>query len=276
VSERLIVSVDAESIRVEDAFSHILDLFALVASQSEAGASEGDVFWRLVSVTKQSPFTVIAEAVSDKSDVDVDGIARAQKARFSKNYAELRKGRLPAAWSGGRARAAAQGVMRRSRKGINSTRLVLDEKAREEVVITDADATIAEPVFQPIPLSRPREQIGSIEGVFIQVGTHYNQPAILVRERKTGRDIWCVVTEEQARELIAEHANFRDVWSGRRIVVRGLVSYEGPGLISRVIASDVRRVEGRDVEVSQIRDTEVTGGLSVEEYLSKFREGDLG
>ena len=76
-----------------------------------------------------------------------------------------------------------------------------------------------------LPKKRERQEIGSIEGVLLEVGTEYNQPAILVQERKTGKSIWCRVDAE-LKHAISEEARFEDVWDRRRVVVKGRIFYD--------------------------------------------------
>lgn len=283
MAERLIVSVDAPTSRpdllsVQDAFTHILELFELaVHSESDA---ENVVVWRLVSASMKSPLTVVAEAVSARHDVNIDQIARAQKQEFARNLGELRHGRIPKVWSSGQVRKTTRDVFLRNRDGIGRTNINIDptDEHSTEIVVTPEDAEVVIRALDDTivdTISKTKDQIGSIEGFLIEVGTHYNKPAIRIRERKTGADVWCIIPEE-FRALIASEANFDDVWSGRRVVVHGRITYEGAGQISRVFASDVHRVELHPVGVENIRDSNFTGGLSVAEYLEKLREGNLG
>ena len=102
MTQKLVVSVDGVSgdpdrMTVQEAFSHVLDLFQLVA-QSDPGA-EGVVQWRLLSVTMNSPLTVVAEAIPAYPGAVIEEAAKRQKASFSRNYRELTSGRMPAMWS---------------------------------------------------------------------------------------------------------------------------------------------------------------------------------
>jgi len=283
MAERLVVRVNASpshanGITVEDAFNQVLDLFEL-AKEGEADPDRL-VAWRLVSATMQSPFTIVAEAVSVVPLMNVDSIARAQKVEFVRNLEQLNHGVVPRAWSRSTLRRRATFVYARNMNGIGRTDVSFQpgETDFAEVVVTPDTAAVAVHALTDDPAHRQEEikdQIGSVEGVMQQVGTHYNKPAILVRERKTGAEFWCVVTEE-FRARIAAEANFDDVWSGRRVVVHGLISYNDVGEIARVTATEVHRVIPTDVPLEKLRDPEFTGGLSVTDYLEKLREGDLG
>lgn len=132
------------------------------------------------------------------------------------------------------------------------------------------------PSLPNVPIeNRIKNQYGAVEGILLEVRSCYNRPAIKLKERKTGTEIWCVFPDEIESE-ISNKANFSDVWHGQRVVLRGLIEYDSTGEISRITASEVRRVEPDAVNLKDIKDKEFTGRLSVLDYLEKFREGDIG
>lgn len=122
---------------------------------------------------------------------------------------------------------------------------------------------------------RSRIEHGTIEGTLIYVGTYYKNPAIRIIERKTGRAVWCLITEEE-KEKIAQQATFKDVWEHRRVLARGRIVYGVDGRIVTVHASNVKPFRPRDVSLSEISDPEFTRGSPSLDYLEKLREGDLG
>ena len=87
----------------------------------------------------------------------------------------------------------------------------------------------------------------------MKVGSYFNLPAIRIRVRTTGQDIWCHV-DEKHRVQIAEEANFEDVWSGRRVRLRAELHYDAAGKLSKVHAFDVTPVTQREVSIEAIRD----------------------
>ena len=284
LAERLIVTVDAPTnhpdvLRVQDAFEQILELFELseASSQSNAGA----IVWRLVSVSMNSPLTVVAEAVSSEPGVNIDAEARTQKAEFAKNMVMLNRGQVPNDWRHGLARDTAKRLYERSAHQIGSTLIVFDEKAntKHEIKLTNSEALVGYLAFEEMAVNqmpiKTKEQVGSIEGSFIEVCMYYNKPAFLLKERKTGRNVWCIVSEENQAK-IADEADFRDVWSNKRIVASGRLIYNQWGALHRVIATNVRRVEAKQVDLENILDRQFTGGLTSASYLENFREGNLG
>lgn len=281
MSQKLVVTVDAsvngtELATVQDVLSHVLELFQLVSESDPM--NDGKVAWRLVSATMNSPLTVVAEAVPRFPNVAVDPIAARQVSAFVSNYSELRQGRIPAAWSAPEPRRVVTRLLQRNRQIIGLTRLKsVDGPDAVEVEITPADARLAvseaaKSAPQPTVV---RTQIGSLEGHLLQVQRYYGHPAIQIRERKTKAEIWCVVPEEFQHE-ISQTTSVEDVWKGSRVLVKGKILYGTDGKIARVEANSVRRIEPEVVLEDAIVDKEFTGGLSVSEYLERFRDGKLG
>jgi hypothetical protein len=282
VTQKLVVSVDGVSgdpdrMTVQEAFSHVLDLFQLVA-QSDPGA-EGVVQWRLLSVTMNSPLTVVAEAIPAYPGAVIEEAAKRQKASFSRNYRELTSGRMPAMWSTTKgARETATRVLTRNRTGIGKT-VVNAAVEPDEAPITltkeDADRAVVEVAINAPQPQRTKEQVGSIEGRLLLIHHYRGQPAIQIEERRTKETVWAIVPEEFQHQ-ISESTSVEDVWKGRRVVVRGRIIYGTDGLIARVVATNIRLVETKQVDEHELVDKAYTGGLPVADYLDRLREGNLG
>lgn len=276
MSERLVVRVggaagDLDRMTVEDVFTHVLEIFQLVNESDPS--SQKQVQWRLVSASMNSPFTVIAEATGTAPGVDVALYATRQKDAFRANLTALKGGTVPDTWSSPWAREAVAKVL--SRASVGETEFIDD--GREPLIITPGHAGVADVILTLATggmLRKTKEQIGSVEGVLTQVGTHYGRPAIRIVERRTQADVWCVIPA-QFRAEIAEQATFEDVWRGSRVRVRGRVLYDSGGKISRVEAFRVSRVRSKNINENQIADRNFTGGLGVVEYLERLREGHL-
>ena len=117
--------------------------------------------------------------------------------------------------------------------------------------------------------------MGSLEGVLLDVGTDYNQPALLVKDRRTNTDIWCRVTEDVKAKISGE-ASFEDVWDHRRVIVRGRIRYDDSGNITRVYAQTVIPLKPRAMTLNDIKDTSFGADLDVETYLNQLRDGAIG
>jgi len=282
LAERLTFSVDSppshpDLLTVEDAFKQILDYFELAV---HSGNVEYDFVWRLISASVKSPFTVVAEAVSVHPDIDVEPLARAQKRAFANNVVELRKGKIPDDWSAGKIRNTANKVLARygERVGVTLIKFDLPHAEIPDILVTPDDARIAAGAMgEPFVLETPKakEQIGSVEGFLVGVGTYWKRPAVRIRERKSGSEIWCEVPEEFRSEF-TDKTNFDDVWNNRHVLIRGRIAYGSAGEISRISANEITPIDSIPISTEKIRDKDFTGGLTAEEYLKKLREGNIG
>lgn len=281
MTERLVISVDPGGTetnqKVQDVFGHVLDLFDLLAHSGQI--DDDAVAWRLVSVSMNSPLTIIAEAIAARPapPVLVERVARAQRERFSSNILELKGGRVPNAWRGPRELKRISRAFRTSQP--STTRiLAAEDRQLEAVAMLPVDLPVVEKALQAAAVEaapRPKDQRGSIEGQILEVGMFYNRPAIKIRERKSRIEVWCTVTEAHRRQVSAG-TNFEDVWNGRRVLVEGHLQYDAGGDLSRVFVDTMQVTDPREVSVHALSDPNITQGLSAAEYLERFREGTLG
>lgn len=283
MAERLVISVDPGatdlSQKVQDVFGHVLDLFDLLAHSGQL--DDDAIAWRLISVSMNSPLTVVAEAIASRPapNLNVERVARVQRQRFTENMSELKRGRVPDVWRGAREVKRIGRAFNVAQAGTTRVQ-VFDEagKQQEEVELLPSDLlevqkALAVAVAEATP--RPKEQRGSIEGHLLGVGTFYGLPAIKLCERKSHTDVWCTVTDAH-RQQVAADTDFEDVWEGRRVLVEGVLIYDTGGSLSRVFADTVQVIETREVSTEALRDAEFTHGLSAADYLERFREGTLG
>jgi hypothetical protein len=264
---------------VQDAMKQVLDFFELLMpDDQEAGA----LVWNLSLASTNSPLTVVGEPRSLQQDVDVSVMARSQRRVVAEQLRSLASGSRPSRVLTKKRRATIRRIFTRNTEGIGRTHVSVDV-FDEPVLITPSSAASAiqalddeEREFDSFLLdNRGREEVGSIEGVLLDVGTEYNQPAILVRERKSGRDIWCRV-DPDLKHQISESTRFEDVWDRRRVIVSGRVVFDASGLIARVYARVVTPIIPRSMTIHDIKDENFGGGLSAKAYLDSLRDGDLG
>lgn len=282
MAERVVISVDPGatelSQKVQDVFGHVLDLFDLLANSGQI--DDDTVAWRLVSVSMNSPLTIIAEAIASRPapGVTIDRVARAQRERFSSNISELKRGRVPDVWRGPREVKRISRAFSASQPATTRVLVPDDGKQVECVEVLPIDLPVVEQALRVAAaeaVPRPKDQRGSIEGQIVEVGMFYNQPAIKIRERKSHSEVWCTVTAAH-REQVSSETNFEDVWNGRRVLVEGLLQYDSSGVLSRVFVDTVHVTEPREVPVEALGDPKFTQGLGAAEYLERFREGTLG
>jgi hypothetical protein len=274
VPERIKITVRASSahpdvLTVQDAMRQVLDVFAMLESAP-------GVEWRLVKATTNSPLSIEGEAVSFEPSVDVSVVARAQKQNLARTLKEITHGKLPS--DPEFPVNAAKRVLSRNLNGVGATEI--DLEIGDPIRVTPKIAREAIEVLEKKPVAlfdipAAREEIGSIEGRLTNVGTYHDYPAIRVLEHRHKRQVWCRLTSE-LQHVFQDKASFEDVWRNRRIMVRGRLKYRDDGDIDHVIANDIRRIEPPEIALESIRDPDFTGGLSVAEYLDRFRDGTLG
>jgi hypothetical protein len=264
---------------VQDAMKQVLDFFELLTPDEQP---DNNLVWNLRVATTNSPLTVEGEAVSLVPDIDVTVIARAQKVFLAESLRAITTGAKPARALSKRKRNTIQRMMKRNTNGIGETEAIF-VASEPPLVVTPIIALESIKMLEAeegelksfLPADREREEIGSIEALLLDVGTEYNQPAIHVRERKTGKEIWCRVSQD-LQGKISREASFEDVWEHRRVIVRGRIQYDADGEIIRVYATAVSPLKPRTMTVHDIKDADFTSGEDTLSYLEKLREGELG
>jgi len=284
VAERVTITVRASSahydvLTVQDAMQQVLDLFNAL---SPADDEQSQVAWRLSYASTNSPFTAQGEAVSLVSDVDVTVIAKTLKSDFVKKLSAIGRGDIEEEYKSGKQAGFLRSMFKRNLNGVGITEIRLfDDAAPIQLTPRFAGAAIANledaknfPRQPKLRFGRAREERGSLEGYFLDVGFHYSQPAIRILERETKTVIWCRVDEE-LRHKIASEADYNDVWNRQRIRVKGSIRYDAVGRITQVVAHNFEMVSGGLTEVNALFDSGFTGELSTERYLELLREGNL-
>jgi hypothetical protein len=264
---------------VQDAMKQVLDFFDLLTPEGD-GAS--GLVWNLELASTNSPLRVVGEAVSLDPAVDVSVIARAQRQLVSDQLRSLSAGRRPVRAISRKRRETYKRFFRRNVDGIGKTEATLFA-GHAAISITPAVAVEGinaivreEKEFDALVLvDREREEIGSIEGQLLEVSTEYNQPAILVRERKSGREIWCRV-DADLKHSVSDEARFEDVWDRKRVIVRGRLAFNSDGELTRVRATSVMPLAVRQMTLNDIKDQSFTSEYSSQVYIEKLREGELG
>jgi len=258
---------------VKDAMEQILDFFQLIQNN-------GDLVWRLVSVQMNSPLSATAEAISFVPDFDYNAVAKEEVSDFRSNYSSLIGGSLPEQWSHGKNQNTLKRILKRNLNGIG--KIILDFHEGSQVIsivpsIAEAAIQVIErscidivPIVAEEPVDRTHKELGTIDGLFLGVGTYYRNPAIFVKNRLTNADVTCVVPQELHDNLSA-HTKISDVWRQRRIFVRGVISFDKDNHIYRVDATDIEMPDSENVPLDSILDDDFTHGLSSADYLNLMR-----
>jgi hypothetical protein len=258
---------------IRDVVDQVRDIFDLADSDNPS------VAWKLVSATTNTPLTIAAEMVAMEPDITPNQLAAFATERTKElkdGFAALARGTVLPSWTQGRKATALKRLLTRCMNGIGTTDIQVNDEPEQET-LTPQRAEIALRALdaaQPA-IDRSRAENGSVEGEYLEIGTHYAHPAIRIRERKTGAEIWCWVSENDL-ERFSDRIRAADVWRHKRVRARGKIYYNSSGDVLHVEARDVQLAEVRHVELDEVRDPDFTGGLSVSEYLNRLREGNLG
>ncbi|HLO19136.1 MAG TPA: hypothetical protein VK192_01420 [Sphingomicrobium sp.] len=257
---------------IRDAVDQVRDIFDLAENDDPS------VTWKLVSATTNTPLTIAAELVAMEPNVSpaqLDALANGQTKELKEGFAALERGNIIPSWLRGRKATILRRMLNRSLNGIGRTDVQINDESERET-ITPLAARMALRAMDAAPeIDRARAEVGSLDGEYLELGTHYAHPALKLRERKTGAEIWCWVSEGDL-ERFSEMVRAADVWRHKRVRARGKILYDRNGGILHVEAQDVQLAEVPRVTLDDVRDPYFTAGLSVSEYLNRLREGTLG
>lgn len=267
---------DDDTLTVTDAMQQVLDYFTLLAkAEARDPDSNVKVVWRLESATTNSPFTVDATAVSSNPEVSVDRQAVQARRAFREGLMHLYKGEAKPLWLDADAVLAMRRIVARNLNGIARTDVLSDEG--EPPIILDhrsarrvqnyLDLVAAQEAAQIEDLSR--KEFGAVEGNAIGLTTHYKKPALVMRERLSGRDVKCVLPTGAADAIGAQH-QWNEVWGNQRITVAGLCHYDKVGSLVLIEVNEITRHQQRDVRISELRDPAFSAGLSPQEHLDRL------
>ena len=175
---------------VQDGLRQILDLFDLLNLASIKAGQE--VSWNLVSISKNSPLTVVAEPFSLTLGVMVDLAARQAKTFVSDALISITSGKPMPNWMDAESREKTRAVFSRNVESIGRTDIVF-EKADAPVVIFEKSARAALLTLDRIQLETSaaepdfsRTERGSIEGVMEGAAPYYGRPAIRIPGARPG------------------------------------------------------------------------------------------
>lgn len=232
--------VDLDAAGAPPASDSVRALLALIDALSSEG---GELDWRLTGVSLNSPlraevtaFTSMGEDVSDARTAHAVDTAFAVLEATNDNEPET----AVRALSGDqRKRLRAILTPIKDRAGLVK---ILAPGRPERVLRADRAATILNAIASA-PKRRTQE-LGSIEGQILAATTHYGSPALRIREFLSDREVLCVFARDVQREIGDSHT-LAEIWSGRRAVVSGRISYDAAGSAQIVHAEALRLLEAR-------------------------------
>jgi hypothetical protein len=265
---------------VGDAMRQILDVFEWLSAT--AGDQAGSIDWQLVDVTMQSPLTATARAVPKIPGVAAEPIARREKVAMELSLLSMVvRGEVPTGMDS-IARARAKALFARNANGIGRTDIQFYENA-PPITIDQKQARLAVETLEKFEKLQPedeadlsRVEMGSLEGDVLLTGPFRGQPAIQLRERLSGLDVWCIFSPELAEQVGPQHS-WEETWENRRVLVTGRITYSRDGRIRHVYAIALEDIDPRSLSYGDIADPNFTGGLAPSAYLeSLWEEEDVG
>ena len=259
---------------IRDALDQVRDIFELAENDDPR------VTWKLVSASTNTPLTIAAEIVAMEPEIsptELAALATERTRELKEGFAALARGVVTPSWATGRKSATLKRLLNRSLNGIGRTDVQVDDQSEREILTPQTARRSLEALNAALPpaIDRSRVEIGSIEGEYVNLGTNYGHPAIRLRERKTGAQVWCWVSENDL-ERFSERVKAADVWMHKRVRARGKIYYGSDGGLLHIEADDVQLADVGRVRLDEVRDPDFTGGLSVSEYLNRLIEGTLG
>jgi hypothetical protein len=278
VSERVTITIEpsleqGDTLTVQDAMRQVLD-FIEVVSAAASDDARPKIAWKLVSATTNSPFTAVAEAEAvDPEWPDIERDVRAAKHRITEAFSEAYEtGEVPE-WITSSANENFMRLLRRNLDGIGKTEMRLVNSA-PPIVIVERVARHSLDNIKRLEMGQltnepdySGEELGSVEGAVIEALTHKGRPALRIRDNVSEDDILCVFSRDKAESIGTNH-NLREVWSGQRVTVFGLLKRKRNGSISIVEGDDLIIISAAEAPLSSFMDENFTSGRGVTEFLS--------
>ncbi len=261
---------------VRDAMQHVMDFFDLHTDQGIPS-----VVWNLTFASVNSPFTVAGSPVDLRTNAAAFSLISPHVEKIERGFERIQAGEPLDADFPIEKRGVVARFLERNKNGIGLTKFNLwngDNLELESTLVQrflDVVQDTGDEEYDYFFATFARKEIGAIEGRITDLSTDYDEPAIKLKEHRTGREIQCRVSAE-ARNEIEDSLTAGDVWTHRRIRVRGTISYDATGKIVRIYDGRIAYIDPNEVSVADLKDANFTGGMPVYEYIDRLRENDFG
>ena len=263
-------------LHIKDAMQQVIDYFDLLTDQSQS-----NVVWNLERASTDSPFTAVGAPIDLRTDAKAYGLVANHVSRIERGLVRLEAGEPLDDDFPVERREIAVKMLKRNMNGIGRTKITIGGGVEVRIDPINAKRSLdvisgaSDETYDFLFSSFARKEIGSLEGRIVELSTDYEEPAVKLRERRTGRDIQCRISAE-ARNEIEDSLTAGDVWNHRRVRVRGGISYDPGGRILRMYDGRVSYVDPEEVAVGELRDEDFTAGLPAHEYIDRLRENEFG
>jgi len=261
---------------IRDAMQQVMDYFDLLTDRGQP-----DVVWNLVFASTNSPFTAEGAPVDLRTNAPAYSLVQGHVELVERGLARLKGGEPLDADFPKEKREIAKRILRRNLNGIGRTTIDLGDDAVYKIEPQQAERSLAaingedDEEYEYLFSTFARREFGSIEGRILDLSTSYDEPAITLREHRSGREIQCRISDD-ARDEIERSLTAGDVWAHRRARVRGIINYDASGKIVRVYDGRIAFIETKGTKIKDIHDPDFTGGLPAYEYIDRLRENELG
>lgn len=228
--------VDLDTAGAPPAADSVRQLLALIEGLQ---VQDPDLDWRLSAVSMNSPLRAELEGFSREGvPVPSEQTAAAAEAAFevldaiNDNEPTAAVRRLSDA-----KRRQLRNLLAPLKDRTGSLRILVQGRS-ERVVRSDqaqrALTLLAAPSRQRGP------EYGSIEGFILAATTHYGSPAVRVRTFLSGEEVICVFDRNTAQGIGTQHT-LDEVWTGRRVLISGLIDFDKSGT-AHVVKADAMKV----------------------------------
>ena len=265
---------------VQDALHQVLDFVDILVSATSADMRP-KIIWQLVSASTNSPFTAVAEAVSsDPEQPNIDQEVRQAKSRAEKALRDILETGASPEWALPDTVHKLTDFISRNTNGVARTSIQLrpdsppltisERQARNallEIAKITPDIKGNLPHLSSVVL--PARELGTVEGMVTSTSTYYNQPAIVLKDRVSGKPVTCIIPMDRSDEIGGKHL-WNEVWNEQRYTVSGEIKRKQDGSMSTVMVDEIARVEVSKINIDLISDHNFTGGQSPSEYLKEF------
>lgn len=268
---------NAEFLTVNDALRQVLDMIEALEEIEINHERCRNIVWRLTDAhTNSPPFSVTAEAFPTSPEVSFVQEAGRVLAHAKEDVTRLMAGDWPTGL-GLSAEKSLSRIFERNLKGISYTDVQID--GQPAFTIAPTKARVALEAIQrhesTAQQDDQRTEYGTVEGQVTGLTKHYSDPALLLRERLSGKPVTCVLCPALAEEIGPEHS-WREAWQGEMYRFSGELVYGKDGALKKVRATYHEKIAWKDIPLEKFQSTDLVGSRSIREHLDEFWREKFG
>ena len=270
---------DAPTVR--DLMDQIGDFLVMTegVEASIVGDGRPSFEWRVIGLSKNSPATMVAEAVSIAGAAPTDELAGRVLYFTTAGLNQLQQSGERPPYFTDTVLEAAERFARRINQGLADTAIRPDGDAAAGVVLEASGAFAAVrniEAVRALDVVHPYHELGTVEGIIQSVGKDgWEKPFLILKQRINGADVRCSLSGN-AKAALEKQSVDEVVWRRQRVEAWGLLRYRSLGRLSSAEISELRfSPPASELPTAvDILDPSFTGGLPSDEYLARLRYGD--